>query len=52
MMKPFSVVAGALLACLVAPVQGLYSKSSPVLQITGITYGDLIAKSNYSSIVE
>ncbi|KAF2482512.1 hypothetical protein BDY17DRAFT_346582 [Neohortaea acidophila] len=31
---------------------GLYTKSSPVLQVSGSNYDDLIVKSNYTSIVE
>jgi len=46
-----AVAAAALLAAL--PVQaGLYSKSSPVIQIDGKNYDRLIAQSNYTSIVE
>jgi len=46
-----TLAATALLAAL--PVQaGLYSKTSPVLQITGKTYDRMIAQSNYTSIVE
>lgn len=46
----FAVAAAALLAAL--PVQaGLYSKSSPVLQVDGKNYDRLIAQSNYSSVL-
>ncbi|TVY56886.1 putative protein disulfide-isomerase [Lachnellula suecica] len=46
-----SFAAAALLAAL--PVNaGLYSKSSPVIQIDGKNYDRLIAQSNYTSIVE
>ncbi|OQV09232.1 hypothetical protein CLAIMM_13375 [Cladophialophora immunda] len=39
------------LTCLIN-VHALYSKSSPVLQVTAKTYDSLIAQSNHSSIVE
>ncbi|OAP63202.1 protein disulfide-isomerase domain [Fonsecaea erecta] len=39
------------LTCLIN-VQALYSKSSPVLQVTAKTYDSLIARSNHTSIVE
>ncbi|PMD29742.1 thioredoxin-domain-containing protein [Hyaloscypha variabilis F] len=46
-----TVAAAALLAAL--PVNaGLYSKSSPVIQVDGKNYDRLIAQSNYTSIVE
>ncbi|RDL33324.1 putative protein disulfide isomerase-related protein A [Venustampulla echinocandica] len=46
-----TVAAAALLAAL--PVNaGLYTKSSPVLQLDGKSYDRLIAQSNYTSIVE
>ncbi|TVY24018.1 putative protein disulfide-isomerase [Lachnellula hyalina] len=46
-----SLAAVALLAAL--PVNaGLYTKNSPVIQIDGKNYDRLIAKSNYTSIVE
>lgn len=46
----FAVAAAALLAAL--PVQaGLYSKSSPVIQVNGKNYDRLIARSNYTSVM-
>ncbi|ROV99734.1 hypothetical protein VSDG_03134 [Cytospora chrysosperma] len=48
-----STVATALLAALPAVnAAGLYTKSSPVVQIDAKNYDSLIAKSNYTSIVE
>lgn len=45
-----AVAAAALLVAL--PVQaGLYSKSSPVIQLDGKNYDRLIAQSNYTSVV-
>ncbi|KAI9870482.1 MAG: hypothetical protein M1823_008728, partial [Watsoniomyces obsoletus] len=35
-----------------ANADGLYTKDSPVLQVTGKTYNSLIAQSNHTSIVE
>jgi protein disulfide-isomerase A6 len=47
----FAVTVAALLAALPVHVQaGLYSKSSPVLQIDGKSYDRLIAQSNYTSV--
>lgn len=44
-----TVAAAALLAAL--PVNaGLYSKSSPVIQLDGKSYHSLIADSNYTSV--
>ncbi|KAK4193185.1 putative disulfide-isomerase [Podospora australis] len=45
-------VAVAVLAALPGAQAGLYSKKSPVLQVDGTSYDRLIAKSNYTSIVE
>ena len=46
-----AVTVAALLAALPVHVQaGLYSKSSPVLQIDGKSYDRLIAQSNYTSV--
>ncbi|KAF2750962.1 thioredoxin-domain-containing protein [Sporormia fimetaria CBS 119925] len=45
------LVAAASLAASVA-AEGLYSKNSAVLQITGVDYDRVITKSNYTSIVE
>ncbi|KAI9680061.1 MAG: hypothetical protein M1817_005077 [Caeruleum heppii] len=47
-----TAAAAAVLLALASAVDGLYSKTSPVLQITGKTYDRLIARSNYTSIVE
>ncbi|KAJ5601102.1 hypothetical protein N7510_010636 [Penicillium lagena] len=41
----------ALLAALPAYADGLYSKKSPVLNLNQKTYSDLIAKSNYTSLL-
>lgn len=48
---PLTAAAAALLLPS-ALAQGMYSKSSPVLQVDGSNYQDLIAKSNHTSIVE
>ena len=41
----------AALIAAAAPVNaGLYSKSSPVIQINGKNYDSLIAQSNYTSV--
>jgi protein disulfide-isomerase A6 len=41
----------AVLAALpAAQAAGLYTKSSPVLQVDGRSYDKLIAKSNYTSV--
>ncbi|KAG5934060.1 hypothetical protein E4U53_000771 [Claviceps sorghi] len=47
-------VAAALTAVLAAVpgARGMYTKKSPVLQVTAKTYGSLIAQSNHTSIVE
>ncbi|KAH6650478.1 hypothetical protein F5144DRAFT_47685 [Chaetomium tenue] len=45
-------VAVALLSALPGAQAGLYTKKSPVLQVDGKNYERLIAKSNYTSIVE
>ncbi|KAH7122147.1 hypothetical protein B0J13DRAFT_456172 [Dactylonectria estremocensis] len=42
----------AALAAVPVAHAGLYSKNSPVLQLNAATYDKLIAKSNYTSIVE
>ena len=39
-----------LLATFIIAVEGLYLKSSPVLQVTGKTYDKLIAQSNQVSV--
>ncbi|KAK4129116.1 thioredoxin-domain-containing protein [Parathielavia appendiculata] len=46
------VVASALLAALPGAQAGLYTRKSPVLQVDAKDYDRLIAKSNYTSIVE
>ncbi|KAL2021399.1 hypothetical protein VTK56DRAFT_7264 [Thermocarpiscus australiensis] len=45
-------VAAALLSALPGAQAGLYTKKSPVLQVDAKDYDRLIAKSNYTSIVE
>ncbi|KAK3329960.1 hypothetical protein B0H66DRAFT_597513 [Apodospora peruviana] len=45
-------VAVSLLAALPGAQAGLYTKKSPVMQVDGKDYDRLIAKSNYTSIVE
>lgn len=54
MVHTAALVAAAASLLLTAPVsaEGMYSKNSPVLQINGMEYDRLIAKSNYTSIVE
>jgi protein disulfide-isomerase A6 len=47
-----ALAASAFLAALPIQAQGLYSQTSPVLRISGNTYDNLIAQSNYTSIVE
>ncbi|KLJ13497.1 protein disulfide-isomerase [Blastomyces silverae] len=42
----------AFLEALPVNADGLYTKNSPVLQVDGSNYNNLIAKSNYASIVE
>ncbi|KAF2675183.1 thioredoxin-domain-containing protein [Microthyrium microscopicum] len=44
--------AAGLLLAIPASAEGLYSKNSPVVQVTAQNYGRLIAKSNHTSIVE
>jgi protein disulfide-isomerase A6 len=46
------LLAVSLLAALPANADGLYTKKSPVLQVDAKNYDRLIAKSNYTSIVE
>ncbi|KAJ6144192.1 hypothetical protein N7470_008087 [Penicillium chermesinum] len=46
------LLAALLLSALPANADGLYTKKSPVLQLTPKTYGSLIANSNHTSIVE
>ncbi|RHZ56918.1 putative disulfide isomerase [Aspergillus thermomutatus] len=54
MMQPSSalLLVASLLAVLPVNADGLYTKKSPVLQVTHKTYDQLIANSNYTSIVE
>lgn len=40
----------AVLAALPAAQAGIYTKNSPVIQLTGRTYDKLITKSNYTSV--
>lgn len=40
----------SLLAALPANADGIYTKKSPVLQVTGKTYNSLIANSNHTSV--
>ncbi|RFU27684.1 hypothetical protein B7463_g8665, partial [Scytalidium lignicola] len=48
----FTVAAVAALLCALPVNAGLYSKSSPVLQVDAKSYDRLIAQSNHTSIVE
>lgn len=52
MVRSTAVAAAVVALALNAEAAGLYPKSSKVLQITGADYDRLIAKSNYTSIVE
>lgn len=52
MHSPLLVTAALALLTPLPAHASLYSKSSPVLQVTGKTYDSLIAKSNHTSIVE
>ncbi|KAJ5139540.1 Thioredoxin [Penicillium atrosanguineum] len=53
MLPPSSfLLAASLLAALPVNADGIYTKKSPVLQVTGKNYNSLIADSNYTSIVE
>ncbi|KAF1949460.1 thioredoxin-domain-containing protein [Byssothecium circinans] len=52
MVRSTSLVAAAAALALHAHAESLYSKKSAVLQITGADYDRVIAKSNYTSIVE
>ncbi|RHZ46319.1 hypothetical protein CDV55_100186, partial [Aspergillus turcosus] len=51
MMQPSSslLLVASLLAALPVNADGLYTKKSPVLQVTHKTYDQLIANSNYTS---
>ena len=44
------VAATALLAALPGAQAGLYSKNSPVIQVSAKTYDQLIAKSNHTAV--
>lgn len=52
MVKSQTLAAAASLLLLPVVANGMYTKSSPVLQIDAPSYDNLIAKSNYTSIVE
>ncbi|KAE8148017.1 hypothetical protein BDV25DRAFT_159140 [Aspergillus avenaceus] len=54
MMQPTSalLLVASLLAALPANADGLYTKKSPVIQVTQKNYDQLIANSNHTSIVE
>jgi len=52
MVRSTTLVAAAAALALNAHAESLYSKKSAVLQITGADYDRVIAKSNYTSIVE
>lgn len=45
-----SLLAWVVLALACLEVDAFYSKSSPVLQVTGKTYDSLIAQSNHTSV--
>jgi protein disulfide-isomerase A6 len=51
MLPPSSfLLAASLLAALPVNADGIYTKKSPVLQVTGKNYNSLIANSNYTSV--
>ncbi|PYH89909.1 PDI related protein A [Aspergillus ellipticus CBS 707.79] len=54
MLQPSSalLLVASLLVALPVNADGLYTKKSPVLQVTGKNYDSLIANSNHTSIVE
>jgi len=52
MVRTSALVAAAASVVASVAAEGLYSKNSAVLQVTGLDYDRLIAKSNYTSIVE
>ncbi|OAL55738.1 thioredoxin-domain-containing protein, partial [Pyrenochaeta sp. DS3sAY3a] len=52
MVRTTTLLAAAAALALNAHAEGLYGKKSSVLQINGMDYDRLIAKSNYTSIVE
>jgi len=52
MVRSDTLAAAASLLLLPAAANGMYSKSSPVLQVDARSYDNLIAKSNHTSIVE
>lgn len=49
-MRNSSFLLAALLAVVPASADGMYSKNSPVLQVTQKNYDQLIANSNYTSV--
>lgn len=50
MVRTTALVAAAASFSLGVAAEGLYSKNSAVLQITGMDYDRVIAKSNYTSV--
>jgi hypothetical protein len=51
MLPPSSfLLAASLLAALPVNADGIYTKKSPVLQVTGKNYNSLIANSNHTSV--
>jgi protein disulfide-isomerase A6 len=50
MVRTTALLAATAALALHAQADGLYSKKSSVLQITGVDYDRLIAKSNYTSV--
>jgi protein disulfide-isomerase A6 len=50
MVRTTALLAATAALALNAQAEGLYSKKSSVLQITGMDYDRLIAKSNYTSV--
>ena len=52
MVRSTAIAAAVAALALQADAAGLYPKSSMVLQVTTADYDRLIAKSNYTSIVE
>lgn len=50
MVRTASLLAAVAALTISAKAEGLYSKKSTVLQITGMDYDRLIAKSNYTSV--
>lgn len=50
MVRTSALVAAAASLAVGVSAEGLYSKNSAVLQITGMDYDRVIAKSNYTSV--